>query len=195
MKGKITVLFGLVLMLAGLLWYASTRRDSACAAQVVREIAPQLRDAAISATVPVSEPTLENNADAQMKETVIDGIGYVGLLKIAALSLDLPVISCWSTENGKVAPCRYAGSVHQDNMIVCAHNYSSHFGKLNQLESGDTVIFTDIDGNEHIFQVEQFLTLDGTDVEKIRDGDWDLTLFTCTPGGTMRYCVRCGRVS
>jgi len=118
----------------------------------------------------------------------------VGVLELPALSLKLPVLSSWSAENGKVAPCRYSGSVYQGDLIICAHNYSSHFGNLDRLETGDSVTFTDMDGNLYSYRVAQSQVLEGTDVDVIRDGDWDLTLFTCTPGGKNRYCLRCTRI-
>lgn len=33
-----------------------------------------------------------------------------------------------------------------------------------------------------------------TDVEQMIAGDWQLTLFTCTVGGTSRVTVRCRQV-
>lgn len=33
------------------------------------------------------------------------------------------------------------------------------------------------------------------DVEPMEEGDWDLTLFTCTIGGKTRITVRCARMS
>ena len=37
-------------------------------------------------------------------------------------------------------------------------------------------------------------TLEPTDEEAMTTGDWDLTLFTCTPGGQTRVTVRFQRV-
>ena len=191
MKGKITVVFGLALMLAGLLWYAAVLREDSDAAQAVQKLVPQLQQAIIEPSVPDPVPEETQIQQVYMTEIMVDGIGYVGVLEIPALSLELPVISNWSTENAKTAPCRYSGSIYQDDFIICAHNYDSHFGKLNRLNAGDMVTFQDLDGNVFRFLVKDVQILEGTDVEKMQAGDWDLTLFTCTPGGKMRYCVRC----
>ena len=195
MKGRVTVLFGLVLMLSGLLWYAVVLRESTYAANKAQEVVPQLQQTIIEQQVLETEPEKHPEQTEVMTERIVDGIGYVGVLRIPVLDLELPVISSWSTENGKIAPCRYSGSIYQDDLILCAHNYESHFGKLKQLTIGDAVEFTDMDGNCFFYQVLETEILNGTDVEKIRDGDWDLTLFTCTPGGKMRYSVRCGKLS
>lgn len=193
MRGRITVLIGLMMVLAGLLWYAATLRESVDAALAVQEVVPVLQQAVSNWDIPEIVP-VEDTAQEVMQERIVDGIGYIGILEIPTLSLKLPVISIWSKEYGKIAPCRYSGSVYQNDLILCAHNYDSHFGKLELLEVGDSIKFTDMSGIELSYQVQQSQILDGTDVEKIRNGDWDLTLFTCTSGGKQRYAVRCKRI-
>lgn len=193
MRGRITVLIGLMMVLAGLLWYAATLRESVDAALAVQEVVPVLQQAVSNWDIPEIVP-VEDTAQEVMQERIVDGIGYIGILEIPTLLLKLPVISIWSNEYGKVAPCRYSGSVYQNDLILCAHNYDSHFGKLELLEVGDSIKFTDMSGIELLYQVQQSQILDGTDVENIRQGDWDLTLFTCTPGGKQRYVVRCKRI-
>lgn len=191
MKGKITVLFGLVLILTGLIWYATILRESTCASNAAETLIPQVQQVISEQKNSEPESMETNELQYTMTETMIGGVSYVGLLKIPVLRLELPVISFWSAENGKIAPCRYSGSVHQNDLILCAHNYDSHFGRLNQLAAGDAIEFIDMDGNCYSYQVQEALTVDGTEVERIRDGDWDLTLFTCTSGGNKRYVIRC----
>lgn len=194
MKGKITLLVGLLMMLAGLLWYAGVLQESAHAGTEAQKLVPQLQQVISEQPVLETEPEEPTQYPHIMKETIVDGIGYIGVLEIPKLNLQLPVISTWSTEYGKIAPCRYSGTVYQDDMILCAHNFDSHFGKLEQLNVGDLIEFTDIEGNVFSFLMQEALILEGTDVEEIREGEWDLTLFTCTPGGKMRYSIRCGKV-
>ena len=47
--------------------------------------------------------------------------------------------------------------------------------------------------DEHCFSytVTALEELDGTTIEAMESGDWDLTLFTCTIGGKKRVTVRC----
>ena len=194
MRGRVTVLIGLMMVLAGLLWYAATLRESVQAALTVQEVVPVLQQTVLSCDIPETVPEETGVTQEVMQERIVDGIGYIGILEIPTLLLKLPVISIWSNEYGKVAPCRYSGSVYQNDLILCAHNYDSHFGKLELLEVGDSIKFTDMSGIELSYQVQQSQILDGTDVENIRQGDWDLTLFTCTPGGKQRYVVRCKRI-
>lgn len=123
-----------------------------------------------------------------------DGQDYIGVLKIPALNLKLPVISEWSYAGFRKAPCRYAGSAYTDDMVIAAHNYAAHFGNLNRLGEGAAVVFTDIDGNVFNYRVEMKETLKPRDVDYMLESGWDLSLFTCTPGGSYRVTVRCSRL-
>lgn len=130
----------------------------------------------------------------EMTVTEIDGHGYIGFVSIPSLSLELPVMADWSYDKLKIAPCRYTGNLHADDLVIMAHNYNRHFGQLSNLHIGDTVIFTDMDGNMVEYQVVATDVLQPTDVEDMTSGDYDLTLFTCTYGGRSRVTVYCDRV-
>ncbi len=125
-----------------------------------------------------------------MPEKTVNGRDYIGVLSIPSLNLELPVLSQWSYPNLKVAPCRYSGSLYQNDLIICAHNYASHFGRLKTLQPGDTLLFTDMDDQVVSFQMVEQEILEPEDEEAMTTGQWDLTLFTCTPGGQTRVTVR-----
>ena len=135
------------------------------------------------------------NPNTPMPEQEIDGISYIGVLEIPTLGLELPVISQWSSANARTAPCRYAGSVYLDDLVICAHNYASHFGKLSNLFIGDRIAFTDMEGNRFVNELLELEVLEATQIEEMCSGDWDLTLFTCTVGGQSRVTLRCGKIS
>lgn len=122
------------------------------------------------------------------------GREYVGILTVPELGLELPVLKEWSTKGAKVAPCRYKGTPYLDNLAICAHNYKSHFGRLNTLKTGAIIQFTDMDGNVFTYEVLAFEVLQPNQVEELCVTDWDLTLFTCTIGGQTRFVVRCEKL-
>ena len=121
----------------------------------------------------------------------LDGAACIGVLEIPKIDLKLPVLSEWSYPLLKKAPCRYSGSAYLDNLVIAAHNYRTHFGKLKELETGDEVIFTDAAGNRFEYNVAAVEALTPQSVEDMTSGEWALSLFTCTLDGKNRVTVRC----
>lgn len=130
----------------------------------------------------------------EMQAMDIDEHDYIGILDIPVLEISLPVQMDWSYSALNYSPSRYTGSFLDDSMIIAGHNYQKHFGRLDQLKNGDIVKFTDVAGNVYNYAVASIETLAKTDVAAMESGNWDLTLFTCTPGGENRVTVRCKRI-
>lgn len=134
------------------------------------------------------------DADTPMPTELVAGRLYIGTLAIPSLDLELPVLSEWNYENLQHAPCRYSGSVYAGSMVIAAHNYTAHFGRLGRLAYGDDVVFTDVRGNTFRYAVGSVETLSPESVEEMTQSDWDLTLFTCTLSSTSRITIRCTQV-
>lgn len=115
----------------------------------------------------------------------------IACLFIPALELSLPVQSEWSDTLLKNAPCRYLGTIAEKNIIIAGHNYKSHFGGLQYLNVGDNISLVAIDGTKYFYTVSDIEVLDSTALDAMKDGNWDLTLFTCTTQGTQRLTIRC----
>lgn len=152
--------------------------------------APQTTEAPVETSQPNAEPT----PIPEMPTLMIDGQAYIGYIEFPTLGLSLPVRSQWSYAALKTAPCRYWGSVYDDSMVILAHNYDRHFGRLVQLGEGDPVQFIDAEGNLYQYQVAETETLEKREVEEMVESGFDLTLFTCTRGGKTRMAVRLNRV-
>lgn len=133
------------------------------------------------------------NPEMEMPTQTIKGREYIGVLDIPVVKLHLPIISTWSYPNLKAAPCRYGGSAYTNSLIIAGHNYLSHFAKLKSLGIGEKVFFTDMEGTVFRYEVVELETLKPTAVDEMTSGEWDLTLFTCTYGGSYRMTVRCER--
>lgn len=189
-RSRLLIICGILLLAVALLltvynlW--SEQRAEASATQALQDLETQLEQRGAP-----SRPLYELYPNMEMPVLLVDGKSYIGVLDIPALGLSLPVMSQWSYPNLKLAPCRYTGSAYSGNLILAGHNYPSHFGGLKNLRSGDTICFTDADGNSFFYQVAELEVLDGTAVEEMTAGDWQLTLFTCTYGGQSRVAVRC----
>lgn len=138
----------------------------------------------------------EEETVPEMETVEIDGNVYIGYISVPALSVELPVLSEWSYPNLKISPCRYVGNLYENDLIICAHNYNTHFGRINELHTDDEILFTDVSGKEYHYSVINIEQLPGTAVEDMKFGDaddWDLTLFTCTLSGQSRMTVRAVR--
>lgn len=143
----------------------------------------------------VTVPSYLSDPNMAMPTKRVGDWNYIGVLELPTLNLVLPVIDQWSYDALLVAPARYTGSAYLDNMVIAAHNYTSHFGGLTKLCLGDEIRFADVNGNVFYYTVQELQILPPTAVEEMTlDGNWDLTLFTCTWGGQSRVTVRCARV-
>lgn len=132
--------------------------------------------------------------DTEMTRVTIRGNSYVGYLSIPALGLELPVMAEWSYKRLRTAPCRYTGSTKTDDLVILAHNYARHFGRLSRLSGGDAITFTDMNGVVSRYRVVETETVSPYAVADVTSGEYDLTLFTCTYGGRTRFAVRADKV-
>lgn len=125
---------------------------------------------------------------------MIDGVEYIGVISIPSYNINLPVQSDWSLDKLSDSPCRYSGSVNSGSLIICAHNYQSHFGKLKYIDVGEKIRFTDMMGMVYTYDVSEIDLLGEYSVDEMKHNDgWDLTLFTCNYGGMQRITLRCIR--
>lgn len=200
--GTFCMMLGTALLVAALSLFFYNQGQAAAAEQASMELMVQMaeqiqqRTEELAASNGMAESTLETEPSASIDMTVveIDGHGYIGYLSVPELELELPVMADWSYPKLKLAPCRYAGSVAGDDLVLMAHNYVRHFGGLSELDEGDRVVFTDMDGNVTDYAVVARDILEPTAVAEMTAGDFDLTLFTCTYGGQSRVTVYCDRV-
>ena len=192
---------GAALIFGALALFLRNQEESNTAGLAAQELMPQLiqqiQVEAEAAAPDSTEPTIElpeiylDESDFVMTEVEIDGRMYIGYLSIPSLGLELPVLSEWSYNSLQVAPCRYFGTVKGGNLVLMAHNYDKHFGRISKLGEGDSVIFVDMDGDTTAYKVIARDVLDPNAVEEMTAGLYDLTLFTCTYGGEKRVTVYC----
>ena len=143
------------------------------------------------------EPSPEKTADlpGEMLTTQVDGYDCIGFLSVPVLELELPVLTGWNYEKLQIAPCHYFGSYYEKDFVIAAHNYPSHFGRLSQLQPKDLILFTDISGIVRYYEVVLLETLPANATEAMITSGFDLSLYTCTPGGSNRVTLRCRKVN
>ena len=183
-SGVILISLGAVLILAALLLFLHNRSEDRRAGQEAESLLEDARSAMAADTDPEPQEELA-------EEITYD---YAGVIAIPDLSLELPVIDQWSYARLKVAPCRQSGAAADGDLVIAAHNYKSHFGYLDRLEPGASVIFTDMEGTVYRYAVEGIRQLepeDAEDVSSVFSSEYPLVLYTCTPGGKARVAVFC----
>lgn len=197
MKSKLSsalIIFGVILLAASLALFLHNQQEQLQAGRASEAAIPKVVEA-------IQDRQKEQPATSPVPQQIrvmsvveINGNGYIGFLSIPTLELELPIMTDWSYPQLQIAPCRYSGSTFSDDLVIMAHNYEKHFGKLSKLTLGDTVLFTDMDGETWEYEVVAKDILDPTAVEEMISDDYDLTLFTCTYGGQQRVTVRCDRI-
>jgi sortase A len=187
-KGSVLIIIGSLLIISALAWTGFNYLQSYKAGKASQDAVVELKDTIEENS---SDYSYIANPNIQMPIATANGHDYIGILKIDSLNLELPIMSEFSYDNLSISPCRYTGSVYNSNLVIAGHNYQSHFANLRKINIGDSVVFTDIDSNVFTYTVEDLEIMPPTDVDKMVNGDWDLTLFTCTIGAKTRLAVRC----
>lgn len=183
-KGNFLIITGLLLIVAAFcliaynIWesYRAGQESETILSEMTEEISPDNGD------------TLE-----------IDGSEYIGIITIPSLNIELPVMSEWDYTRLRISPCRYSGTYSTNDMVICGHNYASHFSPIKHIDIGVDVYFTTVKGEKLHYIVSNRQTVKPTAVSEMIENDnnsdssadWDLTLFTCNTGGQTRCAVRC----
>lgn len=202
--GSVLMILGALLMFGAVALLLYNQQEAAKAQKNTTELLPQImeqieqkkkekKDKEEEPKLPESWQEFMEVEPEELAEVELNGHKYIGYVSIPSLELDLPVMSDWSYKKLKLAPCRYMGNVSEDNLVIMAHNYEYHFGGLKDLDQGENVFFTDMNGEITIYEVVARDILNPVAIEEVTENDYDLTLFTCTYGGQSRVTVYCNR--
>ncbi|MBR4554861.1 MAG: sortase [Ruminococcus sp.] len=197
---KALIAVGLLLLAAaaGLIWWNS--RESRLAERSSDEELEKVETVIREHTEDNSE---DSEADSQpavpfvkkrekkMPAAEAGGNEYVGYVEIPSIELKAPVMSGYSEEKLKIAPCRFYGSLTTDDLVIAGHNYMGGFSRLTSVSDGDEVTFTNMEGEVYTYTVRETEMLGPLQVTEMVQSSWDLTLFTCNYTGWERFTVRC----
>ena len=163
---------------------------------LLQNVQVNMQEAEPTETIPEETSTEDIQKPVQQQMLTVPAGEYesIGILSIPVLELELPVLTEWNYEKLKKSPCHYHGSYYESDFVIAAHNYPSHFGRLSQLQAGDLVLFADVTGQTHYYEVVLMETLLPTATEEMITSGFDLSLYTCTPGGGNRVTIRCNKV-
>lgn len=145
-------------------------------------------------TLLATKPESEVTHTKQMQTIQAASTSFIGVVQVPSLGIKLPVQADWSAYKLRRTPCRFWGSLEEDTLIIAGHSSDAHFRSLRGIQLGADVVFTDALGNAILYRVSAIETLAPGEGQKLVEGEWDLTLFTCSPGAVGRVTVRCTRV-
>ena len=192
--GFTCLLLGALCILTAIGFVVYNRWEEQNAADTAHQLLEDMQD--ILGDEGAAQPLPDNGGSVptEMATIKVDGYDCIGILSLPALDVELPVLKDWSYAKLKKAPCHYYGSYYEKDFVIAAHNYASHFGRLSELQAGDAVVFTDVHGVKHPYRVVLSETLpENATAEMIASG-FDLSLYTCTTGGSARVTLRCAAV-
>ena len=188
-RGNKLIIGGLLLIAAALYLVGFNVSEQLSAGRASAEIGQKLET-----EIPVQSEQGPGESAADNETVQVDGEEFLGMLSIPSLSLELPVNDRYDESSLKETPCRYKGSLTGGDLIIAGHSYPQHFGYLRELRRDDEVSLRAASGVTFRYRVSSMETLAGDDVEGMGQGDWDLTLFTCTSDSASRTTIRCKAV-
>ena len=117
----------------------------------------------------------EERSDNTMPILSIDGTDFVGILEMPRYESALPVSSDW----GHIAkyPCRFSGSIYDRTIQIGATSQKGQYDFYREISVGDTIIFTDVEGNRYTYTVTNLQYKSHADQITLTRKESALTLF------------------
>lgn len=117
----------------------------------------------------------EERRDNTMSVLSVDGIDFVGLLELPRYESVLPVCADW----GKTSqyPCRFAGSIYDGTIQIGATTQKGQYDFHRELSVGDTIHYTDVEGNRYTFTITSLCSEKHADQATLQQKEAALTLF------------------
>lgn len=139
------------------------------------------------------------NVPEEQKLTASDGTVYytIGVINIPSINVNYPILSTYTDELLKTAPCKFHGPNPNEvgNLCIAGHNYrnSKFFSKVPTLENGDIIEITDLSGRMLTYTVYDKFIVNPDELEctsQLTNGKKEITLITCTNDSKQRYIIK-----
>ena len=137
----ICLLVGAIVMLALWRWNISnSEKRGQYYVQTLQSLIPEPQNA-----IP------EERRDNTMSVLSVDGTDFVGIIELPQYESALPICADW----GKTTqyPCHFSGSIYDGTMQIGATTQKGQYDFYRELSVGDTVIYTDAEGNRYTFAI------------------------------------------
>ena len=145
-----------------------------------------------------SENEKVQTTDSKEEKAILKEDSIIVIIEIPGLDFRYPVMDGSTSKVLKAGIGHIeetAGIGESGNCVLCGHKgsrYGTFFTPLSQISIGDEVMITDKKGLKHIYEVTETEVVNPYDNSiKTQGTEKELTLFTCSQKGTMRFVVRC----
>ena len=139
------------------------------------------------------------NVPEQQKLTANDGTVYytIGVINIPSINVNYPILSTYTDELLKIAPCKFHGPNPNEvgNLCIAGHNYknSKFFSKVPTLQLGDKIEITDLSGRMLTYTIYDKFIVNPDELEctsQLTNGKKEITLITCTNDKKQRHIIK-----
>ena len=117
----------------------------------------------------------EERRNNTMSVLSVDGIDFVGLLELPRYESVLPVCADW----GKTSryPGHFTGSIYDGTMQLGATTQKGQYDFYRELSVGDTIHYTDVEGNRYTFTITSLCSEKHADQAALQRKEAALTVF------------------
>ena len=162
----ICILWVACLLIAAVLfwWQSTTAVSNGDYVRRIQTLIPQSQGA-----------VLEPRRDNAMAALSVDGVDFVGLLELPRCGSIQPVCAQWGNQS-KYPSC-FSGSVYDRTLQIGATSRQGQYDFYRDISVGDSVYFTDMEGNRYAFTVSDLRYEKKADQQTLSQNNADLTLF------------------
>ncbi len=168
---KICLLMGIGLLTAGILllvlWQTNIHTAQVQAAEHVhtlRTLMPEPQGTALQARY-----------DNTMSTLTLEDTTFIGILEMPQHGSALPVCANWGKPSRQ--PCRFDGSLYDGSLVIGATSQTGQYDFYREINVGEDVYFTDMEGNRCAFTVTGIRYEKHADHTALNRKEADLTLF------------------
>ncbi len=168
---KICIIVGVCLIIAAAVTLALWRWNIHNSEKQVQYYVNTLRSLIPEPQAAVPEERRNNT----MSVLSVDGIDFVGLLELPRYESVLPVCADW----GKTSryPCHFTGSIYDGTMQLGATTQKGQYDFYRELSVGDTIHYTDVEGNRYTFTITSLCSEKHADQAALQRKEAALTVF------------------
>ena len=151
----------------------------------------QFTEQILSRLPPPTEGDPVNYSNSVMPVLQSHGTDFVGLIEVPAYGIRLPIGSSWNQHTIPLYPCRFWGSAYDNSLIIGGSNKIGQFHFCTNLDLGEKIIFTDMEGTQFSYAVVRIDRREHADMVSFQSADADLTLFSRDTISGDYVIVRC----